>query len=687
MKKILSLIFFMVSFFIMAHSQSFPRVKLYFYLDATQSMETNGLWESSKEKLILAIEAIEDKRTELCICVFSDYEEGNSRPASLTSYRFEQASAFADDAGRNKLISFVKSLKSPSASVHSLGFRQTLTNLERPWNHFITESKKNSGKDCISAMILITDGGHEEKYFPNSNFIEHVKAWNTETDDMCYGWVVELKDNVGPTEKKAKRDMDDAIDDQKNNGHLRRVNKHDFNFKFLSISSPTDSINLNETNTFNLKVSANTKDALRYIDYIKFRTNSHLSVQNSKYNENEIQLQIRGYDLSSDSAEQSLQIFCSMEESVETENLVFLIEPKQFELICLNTLSRALNIYSVSEKDVVEIKKDNRKTIGEIEYYEPCSWLASEEKMIPASVHLRFKLNEDAIKENSSALLVFTDENGNLFDRNKIQILDNGKYSDSIVINKPIVDKELSFEFKSDIYDKDKIVGHLNLVDNKSLDSVNGVNVKGQENCVLFEWQIIVDRHWNPAFVKFLWFLFLLLLLFILYLLLLLMRRVLALKFPSNCRFFFEAEGDGENLDMYSFTYKEKPIVYPAHNHGMSSTIQTQWLHRYFIKDIYIVNSNKKPTITKRSFFDRMWNGETLVIIGSFDNKPIDHMVFKPTGSLINVDVEVDVVFNDGTNQIICLPVHLIPKTILQTDLYSINGSMVGIRGAQIHKK
>lgn len=165
------------------------------------------------------------------------------------------------------------------------------------------------------------------------------------------------------------------------------------------------------------------------------------------------------------------------------------------------------------------------------------------------------------------------------------------------------------------------------------------------------------------------------------------MRRVLALKFPSNCRFFFEAEGDGENLDMYSFTYKEKPIVYPAHNHGMSSTIQTQWLHRYFIKDIYIVNSNKKPTITKRSFFDRMWNGETLVIIGSFDNKPIDHMVFKPTGSLINVDVEVDVVFNDGTNQIICLPVHLIPKTILQTDLYSINGSMVGIRGAQIHKK
>lgn len=687
MRKVLVLICLFVLCLTTTYADSFPKVKLSFYLDATQSMnprnERYTLWAESKDLLKDAINSIDyEEGTEVKICVFADaHKKGLSNIPEETLGVFSVCPFItANDSGKVKLCRFVDSLKEPGEGLPA-GY-ETLTNLDRPLMDFINN---NSGgnNNAKNVMILITDGGHETP----DDFEGHLRKWHEYTDNNTYGFVVELRDRVGPNERAAKGRMDSIINEQKSKGRLRSTNKHDFNFKFLSINSPIDSINLNETNTFNLKVTANTKDALRYIDYIKFRTNSHLSVQNSKYNENEIQLQIRGYDLSSDSAEQSLQIFCSMEESVETENLVFLIEPKQFELICLNTLSRALNIYSVSEKDVVEIKKDNRKTIGEIEYYEPCSWLASEEKMIPASVHLRFKLNEDAIKENSSALLVFTDEKGNLFDRNKIQILENGKYSDTIVIDKPIIDKELSFEFVSDNYNKGNIGGYLKLVDNKSLDSVNGVNVKGQENCVLFEWQIIVDRHWNPAFVKFLWFLFLLLLLFILYLLLLLMRRVLALKFPSNCRFFFEAEGDGENLDMYSFTYKEKPIVYPAHNHGMSSTIQTQWLHRYFIKDIYIVNSNKKPTITKRSFFDRMWNGETLVIIGSFDNKPIDHMVFKPTGSLINVDVEVDVVFNDGTNQIICLPVHLIPKTILQTDLYSINGSMVGIRGAQIHKK
>ena len=83
MKKIVILFCILVSCLSTIRANSFPKVRLTFYLDATQSMKPRtgpDLWEESKDCLKDAINSIEDSEsTEVKICVFADaHKRGSS---------------------------------------------------------------------------------------------------------------------------------------------------------------------------------------------------------------------------------------------------------------------------------------------------------------------------------------------------------------------------------------------------------------------------------------------------------------------------------------------------------------------------------------------------------------------------------------------------------------------------------
>ena len=204
----------LIVFFLMAitnlRAQNITGERRVYYLDATYSMVSNKLWEPSKDNLIKAIENIEDVNTELVVIVFAD--DVNSKKKVWKKWEIK-----ATTSDKDKLIKEIEGLAKPVTS--------SMTNLYDPWNDFYSEIKK----DKVNYMFLMTDGGHEQ----GGDFFGLIDQWKRRTNSYTYGFFVELTENVGSKEVKARDKARIHIDRQKE--RLWRVSSADININLIRL--------------------------------------------------------------------------------------------------------------------------------------------------------------------------------------------------------------------------------------------------------------------------------------------------------------------------------------------------------------------------------------------------------------------------------------------------------------------
>lgn len=680
MRRIVTFVLLLLINLSIGFAQSFPKVKLTFYLDATQSMETNDLWESSKDKLIQAIENIDDERTEITICVFADYCVKNTGKASNSDWRFEKISSNIKD-GKNKLIDFVKGLKSPTESLPP-NCSMTLTNLERPWLDFISKSK-NENEDCINAMILITDGGHESKYFPQSHFFDIVRSWHSSTNNNSFGWVVELKDEVNDSEKKAKRTMDGLIDNQASLGRLKRTKKHDFNFKFLAIGQHPDTINIRASKSFNIKLSGNTHKANEYIKNVKFRcSNPNISFDDIKILSDGMTLQftLKGIDPKTADVITPLEIEGYLPAEIEKNDLVTLLKShSKFHIICKNEFSRALNITSGIKNKEHEIVFDNTESFEDIEYYESWTLLGktiSGDSIVPSQFRLKFHLNQDAIDRGSKPKLIFVDKNNKPLNKNLIKITDsNGNLIEEISVSDSST-YDFIVTFNPELYKEASISGYLCLVNANSLDFACGQEIQGGNLHNVLRWEVDIDHHYNPALVIFWWILFLLLCLLIAIILFYQLLWILGAKFPWNWDIKFESNINNNPTITFDCEGRDYRL------NGFR--IFTDNANTFYCRRLYLFRINKVVLCDQTKKTWNYFKGNTIYIKTNFqcDNLPvkINRIIISPSKGALAV---VKIKFSDNTTQTGTL-YH--KNNVYQTNRISINHRNVDVFGIKHHK-
>lgn len=680
MKRLLFLLLILGACTTMIHAQNFPRVRLFFYLDATQSMETNGLWNESKENLIKAIESIEDTSTEVTICVFSDFEDKNTRLASTTYSRFETISKSANDDGKKELVDFVRGLTSPTDYKPSWS-RQTLTNLERPWNHFVLKAREQTGEDFINAMILITDGGHEEGRFPKTNFFHKVENWSIDTKPNCYGWVVELKDDVNTSEKRSKERMDNLIDSQIAHGHLKRLNTHDFNFKFLSIAHHPDTINIRNGNSVFIKISTNTNSARKFLKNIDFScTPSTIKIKSRVVSDRLIQLTLEGLDTNKLEKVTPVVISGRIPTHFENNNLVSLLkEYSCFKLICLNRFSRAINIDIIDKNKPIEVVFNNLENLGSIDYYEPWKLFGntiSKDSIMPAHFQLHFRLNSDAINRNSSARLVFVDNSNKPFDKNAITITDSKNNSiDTIFIKDISYNGEYTITFNPEIFKEKSIFGYIRLENNQSLDSACGLQLKEGGSYNIMSWQVDIDCHLNPSLVIFWKVLFLLLLFLLAAIALYGLMWLLGPKFPWNWDIKFESNINNNptiTFDCGGKDYRFNGFRIFTHN---ANTFYARRLYMFRVNKIVLCNETKRVW--------NYWTGHSIYIkskLNTVSNQPkINKIIISPKKGKL---ADIKIFYGDNTKDLASL-VHF--KCSNQTKGITIKDRNVDIFGKKHH--
>lgn len=202
----------------LASAQSVLSERRVYYLDATYSMVYNKLWESSKENLIKAIENIEDINTELVVVVFAD-DVKESRNV------WEVWEEKATDEGKASLVSKIKGLPLP--------LRTTMTNLYRPWHDFYSRAKAG----MVNYMFLMTDGGHEGGGGRPSleSFLNEIDNWENKTGALTYGFLVELTEDVGPSEIDSRNKAREHVDSQEE--RLWRVSSADVNISLIRLEN------------------------------------------------------------------------------------------------------------------------------------------------------------------------------------------------------------------------------------------------------------------------------------------------------------------------------------------------------------------------------------------------------------------------------------------------------------------
>ena len=690
MRRIITIVLLLMTSLSIGFAQSFPKVKLTFYLDATQSMVTNNLWDSSKDKLKKAIEEIEDERTEITICVFADYCVENTKKASNTDWRFEKISYNIKD-GRKELIKFVSNLKSPKESLPT-GCSMTLTNLERPlldFINFITETKnktetKNDNEDCIHAMILITDGGHESKYFTTS-FFDTIEKWHELTDSTTFGWVVELKDDVSDSEKEAKLKMDELIDSQASDGRLKRTKKHDFNFKFLAIGQHPDTINIRATKTINVKITGNTRSANEYVKDIKLKcSNAKVSFDDIRIlsdgtDGTTLQFTLKGIDPKTADEFTPLEIKGYLPMETEKNYLVTLLKShSEFRVICKNKFSRALNITSGIKNNEHETLFNNKEVFKDIEYYEPWTLfgkIISRDSIVPSRFGLKFHLNQDAIDRGSNPKLIFVDKDNKPINKDYIKITDpNGKLIEEISVLDSLT-CDFIVTFNPELYKENTISGYLRLVDNNSLDYACGQEIQGGNLHNVFQWKIDIDHHHNPALVVFLWILFLLLCLLIASILFYQLLWILGAKFPWNWDIKFESNINNNP----TITFDCKGSDYRLNGFR----IFTDNANTFYSRRLYLFRINRVILCDQTNKIWNYFKGNTIYIKTNFqcDNCPvkIKKIIISPSKGALAV---VKIYFSDDTTQIGTLYHN---NCVYQTNRISINHRNVDVFGIKHH--
>lgn len=677
MKKLVILFCILVSCLSTIRANSFPKVRLTFYLDATQSMKPRtgpNLWKKSKDCIKDAINSIEDsENTEVKICVFADAHKRHSSNNPEPELGVFSVCPFtkADEMGKEKLCRFVDSLKEPGEGIPA-GY-ETLTNLDKPLMDFIN-SNTGGNNNVKNVMILITDGGHETPH----DFEGHLRKWHESTGNNSYGFVVELRPTVGKNEQAAKERMDRIIDDQKSKGRLRRTDKHDFNFKFISFNCSVDSINIRETQSFNINISSNTKRALQFIGNLKIKSKNHFNLSHTVFNDSTIQIKISNYDLAKEPFQQPLEVICSIDEDFERDNLLFLLN-SSIKLNCINNFSRSLNIYLIKKKKDIEVNKDYINDLGDIEYYE--SWklfgkTISGDSIVPVKVRLKFNLNKDAIDRNSIARLVFVDKNNKPFDNKSIRITDiNGNILEDILIQKDSFIGDYIITFDPELYKEGAISGYLRLVDNKSLDFACGQKLDNVSSYNIMQWEIDIDNHYNPALVTFWWILIALLCLILFIILLYQILWLFGAKFPWNWDIKFESNINNNptiTFDCKGRDYRLNGFRIFTDN---ANTFYCRRLYLFRIHKIVLCDETKKT-----------WNyfkGNTIFIKTNFqcDNIPvkIKKIIISPTKGALAV---VKIKFSDNSIQTGVLE-H--KNCVNETNRIAVNHRNVDIFGIKHH--
>ena len=458
-------------------AQNVPNERRVYYLDATYSMVSNKLWEPCKENLIKAIQNIEDSNTEVVVIVFAD----NLKPGDKVWKKWEEK---ATDQGKEILEKNIKGLPMP--------LRSTITNLYDPWNDFYSEAKK----DKVNYMFLMTDGGHEQ----GGDFFGTIDKWKSKTDALTYGFFVELTENVGSGEVKARNAAREHIDAQKKE-RLWRVSSADVNLNLVRLGNEA-TYNVRNDRYIDIPVFLSGKDK-SIISDVSFSCEGKdgFSLGKTEVSDGCIRLFINNnVDVSTYDESSNFKIYASLKGNDDKSILL----TNAINVSCINKKERSLHL-------------SETKLSGKMSHYDSFGFV--KQKDVPFETTIELDWSQDAIGDKATfAEFVVTDKDGKILSTSDVEFSADGKAGNRLRVNPEQKELHLVISFPEGTKPGNH-QGYLRLRDCK-LDRFGNDVVSGDQPAQI-EWRIKYDCKWNPLKLGLAWLVILLAAAFLLWMIVL----------------------------------------------------------------------------------------------------------------------------------------------------------------------
>lgn len=428
-----------------------------YYLDATYSMVSNKLWESSKDNLIRAIENIDDVNTELIIVVFAD----DKNPAKKIWGKWEKK---ATTLGKQELIRNIKRLTDP--------IRSSMTNLYDPWMDFYSEAKP----DRVNYMFLMTDGGHEQ----GGDFFSAIDQWKNRTDTLTYGFFVELTDKVGATEVKARNKARQHIDSLQ--GHrLWRVSTADVNINLIRLEQCV-TYNVRGDKYIDIPIFFSGKDSAAIEDLeFKFANNADFEIKKVDSSKDAVRVYIDNH----------VDIFTYPTNSIIP--LSVKINSKDGKTFLL---TNSVNIKCLNKKEK-KLSFFDSQIRGKVKHYDSFWWVKANTTPCIAQIDLEF--NQEALNDKETFVeFVVVDNNGTTLPPSSINLaLDSVPCKDNKIRVKTS-DKKLSLSISfPDGTEPGIYQGYLKPV-NYHLDRIGNIELNASSSEYPIMWRIKYIHSMNP---------------------------------------------------------------------------------------------------------------------------------------------------------------------------------------------
>lgn len=644
------------------YSQEIKERKVY-YLDCSQSMRgskqhpEDDIWEEVIDSLKAAIRDVVDEQTELYVIPFA-FDDSYTHKC-LDNYKM----ALATRTGKKALIDYIDNLPDPRTL-------KTKTYHKDPINDFLKRIDPNKA----TYLFLMTDGRDEGKEDRLDNVFENVvRDWNSITRNKeVYGIYVMLNSKYDDKQRH------NLIDKTENFWQLNTAN---VNVNLIKLQKEV-TLNIRNDDYIDIKL------ARGYVKNNTFNIKTpndfpvHL-IKPKKIDEQTIRFNVDTTGVNIHKLDSLKSYVCSVSNSSVSE----------FDrLLTPSIIVKVINTY---EKWIKTVRPESRtaalpwyKTLfydeeripvlGRVEYYP--SFLTSQSQTKPIKVTLKFSFSPDAIERNSFADFQFVDNNGRAISDSILIIKENGKLLRDNIIHVSSKDtiKVIEVSFSSEA-NEGQYQGYFRLIKH-DLNRINSTTIAYNQCVDDYQWTILFEKKWNPLLVNLLWLLLLFVSLCILGLYIIWQHRAFSLRFPTEGRAVFAPIANSFNIQLQGKNYKNITIVQP----GGSDTILSEQLNPFYIKEIIVINPNiNNPFVPKpQSFWDRIWNGERILITGVFAQYPIHHIILKPSGVITKEDIEMTFNYSiDESSHNIILPIHEITMAAPSTQNIAIPFTDVVVYG------
>lgn len=310
-----SILLFLLLIFPMSINAQILKERRVYYIDCSYSMEQNDIWNLVREKLIEAIDGVNDETTEILVCPYAF-----DTKSSVKSYR-----ELATESGKAKLKNIINGLPMTKA---------TKTYHEMPIRDFYNN---RVAADRINYVFFMTDGisdhvAEDHNYDP---FPSELKTWkNRYKDKYVYGFYVMLHP-IAKSYKAALAEIGSESTQRTN--HLWAVETTDVNINLVRVDTKAV-FNARTEKYFEIPVYGNYKG--KSFD-AKFPDNSGFKVKSANIKDGKLRVDV---DVTGDvhalPAEQKIPLQLTMNGGGQFDFLV----TETVTVSCLSKPERTLKI-------------------------------------------------------------------------------------------------------------------------------------------------------------------------------------------------------------------------------------------------------------------------------------------------------------------------------------------------------